>query len=291
LRSEVRTNLHPAAKARNSIVSKPSEGLQIERVRLIHWNVDEGRGRRDRLTAEGYRVEWEPRLEPDLFKKLTADPPAALVIDLSRQPSGGRDLALEVRHRRSTRHLPLVFVEGASDKVDRVRALLPDAVFTTWSDIGPALRGGIAKPPTDPVVPASRMAGYAGVPLSRKLGITEGSVVSLVDPPEDFAAQLHDLPQGAVLRDGLRGRADLIVWFARSQSAMRRRMDQIAVRAAESPVWIAWPKKSSGVESDLTQQAVRRTAEAAGLVDYKIIAIDSTWSGLLFTRRPGGPKR
>jgi hypothetical protein len=68
-------------------------------------------------------------------------------------------------------------------------------------------------------------------------------------------------------------------------------MDQIASRAADSPVWIAWPKRSSGVKSDLTQPIVRRTAEAAGLVDYKIIAIDATWSGLLFTLRAGGPKR
>jgi CheY-like chemotaxis protein len=271
-------------------MSKPSESLEMKRVRLIHWNVDEARGRRDRLTAEGYEVEWEPRPGPDLFKRLTADPPGAVVIDLSRLPSGGRDLALEVRHRRSTRHVPLVFVEGTAEKVERVRTLLPDAVFTTWSDIGPALRQAIAKPPLDPVVPASRMAGYATVSLSRKLGIAEGTVVSLVDAPEGFAAQLGQLPQSVVLRDGLRGRSDLVIWFARSQRAMRRRMDQIALRAVGSPVWIAWPKKSSGVKSDLTQQVVRRTAEAAGLVDYKIIAIDSTWSGLLFTRRAGGPK-
>jgi CheY-like chemotaxis protein len=263
----------------------------MKRVLLIHWNVEEARGRLDRLAAEGYRVEWEPRPGPDLFKKLTADPPSAVVIDLSRLPSGGRDLALEVRHRRSTRHVPLVFVEGAAEKVERVRALLPDAVYTTWSDFGPALRQAIAKPPPDPVVPASRMAGYAGVPLAKKLGIAKGTIVSLVDAPEGFAAQLGELPRSVVLRDGLRGRSDLVVWFARSQKAMRRRMDLIASRAARSPVWIAWPKKSSGVESDLTQQTVRRAAEAAGLVDYKIIAIDSTWSGLLFTRRPGGPKR
>jgi CheY-like chemotaxis protein len=263
----------------------------MKRVRLIHWNVDEARGRRDRLTAEGYEAEWEPRPGPDLFKKLTADPPSAVVIDLSRLPSGGRDLALEVRHRRSTRHVPLVFVEGAADKVERVRALLPDAVYTTWSDIGPAIRQAIARPPPDPVVPDSRMAGYAGVPLARKLGITKGAAVSLVDAPDGFAVQLGQLPKGVVLRDGLRGRSDVVVWFARSQKAMRRRMDQIASRAADSPVWIAWPKRSSGVKSDLTQPIVRRTAEAAGLVDYKIIAIDATWSGLLFTLRAGGPKR
>jgi CheY-like chemotaxis protein len=262
----------------------------MKRVRLIHWNVGEARARRDRLAAEGYEVEWDPRPGPDLFKKLTADPPAALIIDLSRLPSGGRDLALEVRHRRSTRHVPLVFVEGAAEKVERVRALLPDAAYTTWSEIGPALRKAIAEPPTDPVVPESRMAGYAGVSLARKLGITEGAVVSLVDAPEGFEAQLSDLPEGVVLRDELRGQCDLVIWFTRSQKAMGRRMGRIASRATGSPVWIAWPKKSSGVRSDLTQQIVRRAAEAAGLVDYKIIAIDSVWSGLLFTRRAAGPK-
>ncbi len=271
-------------------MSRPSESLETKRVRLIHWNADEGALCVELLAGEGYEVEWEPRPGPDLFKKLTADPPAAAVIDLSRLPSGGRDLALEVRHRRSTRHIPLVFVEGEADKVERVRDLLPDAAYTTWSDIGPALRQAITKPPPDPVVPASRMAGYAGVSLTKKLGITEGAIVSLVDAPEGFAAKLGALPTGVVLRHGLRGRSDVVVWFARSQKAMRRRMDRIASRAAGSPVWIAWPKKSSGVESDLTQQTVRRAAEAAGLVDYKIIAIDSTWSGLLFTGRPGEPK-
>lgn len=262
----------------------------MKRVRLIHWNVDEAGERRDRLSAEGYEVEWEPRPAPDLFKKLTSDPPAAVVIDLSRLPSGGRDLALEVRHRRSTRHVPLVFVDGEEDKVERVRDLLPDAAYTTWPKIGPTLRRAIGKPPPDPIVPESRMAGYAGVPLAKKLGIKDAAAVSLVDAPEGFAARLRGLPESVTLRDGLRGRSDLVVWFVRSQGAMRRRIDQIARRATDSPVWIAWPKKSSGVASDLTQQVVRRTAEVAGLVDYKICAIDSTWSGLLFTRRPAGPK-
>lgn len=263
----------------------------MTRVRLIHWNVEEGSSRVERLVAEGFEVEWEPRPGPELFKRLTADPPAAVVIDLSRLPSGGRDLALEVRHRRSTRHVPLVFVGGATEKVERVRPLLPDAVYTTWSEVGQAIRQAIEAPPRDPVVPESRMAGYAGVPLAKKLGIREGMAVSLVDAPAEFASRLGDLPRQVVLRESLRGRSDLVVWFARSRRAMRRRIDQIAARAAETPVWIAWPKKSSGAESDLTQQVVRGMAEAAGLVDYKICAIDSTWSGLLFTHRAGGPKR
>lgn len=263
----------------------------MKRIRLVHWNAEDAREGLRRLEEMGYRVDHDPRPGPDLFKKLTADPPAAVVIDLSRLPSGGRDLALEVRHRQSTRNVPLVFVEGAADKVERVRALLPDASFTSWQEIGPALERAIARPPVDPVVPASRMAGYADVPLAGKLGITEGTVVSLMDAPEDFAAQLGRLPRGVALREGLRRRSDLVVWFVRSQRDMRRRLGPIAARAAESPVWIAWPKKSSGVESDLTQQVVRRTAEAAGMVDYKITAIDPTWSGLLFTRRGAGPKR
>ena len=91
----------------------------MTRVRLIHWDVEEGPSCLKVLATESYQVEWDARPGPDLFKRLTADPPAALVIDLSRLPSAGRDLALEVRLRRSTRHVPLVFVGGDPAKVDR----------------------------------------------------------------------------------------------------------------------------------------------------------------------------
>ena len=260
------------------------------RVRLVHWSAEEAEGPLRQLRDLGYETDYDPRPGPELFKRLTAAPPDALLIDLSRLPSAGRDLALEVRHRRSTRRVPIVFVEGEPAKVEGVRALLPDAVFTAWASIGAALQRAIRTAPSDPVVPASRMAAYEGVPLAKKLGIRANSTTGLVDAPAGFHRRIGALPEGAALRAGLRPDADLIIWFTRSKAALERRIDRVAARASDSPIWIAWPKKRSGVKSDLTQRVVRRVAEGVGLVDYKVCSFDSTWSGLLFTRR-GGPKR
>jgi hypothetical protein len=79
--------------------------------------------------------------------------------------------------------------------------------------------------------------------------------------------------------------SDLIIWFLRSSAELQREIEEMAVRLDERAMWIAWPKKASGVATDLSQQVVRETGLASGLVDYKICAIDGTWSALLFTRR------
>lgn len=257
----------------------------MKRIRLVHWSAEEAEGHLRQLRDLGYQTDFDARPGPELFRQLTAAPPDAMVIDLSRLPSAGRDMALEVRHRRSTRRVPIVFVEGKPEKVKGVRELLPDAVFADWLEIGPALERAIQDPPSDPVVPASRMAAYAGVPLATKLGIRAGSAISLLDAPEGFRRQLGELPEGVTLNAGRCPEANLTIWFVRSKAVLKGRIDRAAARAVDSPLWIAWPKKRSDVESDLTQSVVRELAEAAGLVDYKICSFDSTWSGLLFTRR------
>jgi len=129
----------------------------------------------------------------------------------------------------------------------------------------------------------ARMAGYSGTPLPQKLGIKPGSAVALVDAPEDFAPTLDPLPPGVSLRADARGRPDLAVWFVRSSREFRP--ERIARLATGRPLWIAWPKKASGVQTDLSEGVVREAGLARGLVDYKVCAIDETWSGLLFRRR------
>jgi hypothetical protein len=122
------------------------------------------------------------------------------------------------------------------------------------------------------------MAGYSGTPLPRKLGIGPGSTVALVAAPEEFEAVLEPLPPGATLRTDLRARPDLVVWFVRSSRELRPgRLDRLA---DGRPLWIAWPKKSSGVETDLTENVVRDAGLSRGLVDTKVCAIDEVWSGL-----------
>jgi CheY-like chemotaxis protein len=255
------------------------------RIRLIHWNAAEARKRAEPLRAAGYVVGAAPPTGPTTLKQLKRNPPAAVIIDLSRQPAQGRDFALAIREVGATRRLPLVFVDGDPDKVARIKRLLPDAVYTSWSRIRSALRHALAHPPEAPVVPGSRMAGYAGVPLAKKLGIKEGAVVALVGAPRGFDETLGELPAGVTLRRRAVAGADLIVWFARDGRDLAQRVERMARQVGRDGMWIAWPKKASGVATDLTPTLVRRSAEAEGLVDYKICSIDGTWSGLKFARR------
>lgn len=267
-------------------------GSTRPRVRLIHWKPEEAEAReRARLLRDaGYRVEMEP-FAASVLAALRARPPAAVVIDLGRLPSQGRDVALALRTASSTRRVPILFVEGDPAKVARIRDLLPDAVYTTWGRAAGALRRALARPPRDPVVPASNLAGYSGTPLPRKLGIKPGRVVALVGAPPDFEATLGDLPPETVLRRGARGRCDLVLWFPASRKELESRVRRMADLAGGDGLWIAWPKKASGVKTDLDQTTVRRCGLAAGLVDYKIAALDAVFSGLKFARRrPGAGK-
>jgi len=126
-------------------------------------------------------------------------------------------------------------------------------------------------------------AGYSGTPLPRKLGIRDGSRVVLVGAPADFAVTLGDLPPGVeLLRPGV-GDVDVALLFALDLATLRSRFAPLA--AALQPaggLWVAWPKRSSGIATELSDSAVRELGLAAGLVDNKVCAIDATWSGLRF---------
>ena len=257
----------------------------MPRVRLVHWNAAEARQRVERLQVAGYEATYDAADGPDLLSQLRGDPPAAVVIDLSRQPSHGRDIALAIRQYKATRRVPLVFVDGDADRVARIRELLPDAMYTVWSQISVALERAIASPLPDPVVPVSRMAGYAGVPLVTKLDIKAGAAVALIDAPPGFEGAMGELPEGVMLTRQLDGHPHLAIWFVRSRQALERQIERMATLADRGGLWIAWPKKASGFDTDLSQGTVCQVALATGLVDYKVCAIDATWSGLRFSRR------
>ena len=256
----------------------------MKSVRLVHWKPSEAAPLVAKLRSAGYRVDYE-ELNPRVIRSIREVPPDAFVIDLSRAPSQGRDIGIAFRTHKSTRHVPLVFVEGEPEKIARVRKALPDAVHTSWSRIRSSLKKAIAHPPADPVVPESSMAGYSGTPLVKKLGIKPDSVVALVGASKGFEKTLGRLPQGAQLRWGARGRPDLVIWFVKSRKDLERRVERLGELAGGGGLWVAWPKQASGVATDLTQAAVRKAGLASGLVDYKICAIDDTWSGLRFARR------
>lgn len=136
---------------------------------------------------------------------------------------------------------------------------------------------------------ATTAHGYSGTPLPRKLGIKPGSVVVLLHAPVGFEGVLGELPDGARLRHGARGAGDVVLLFAGSRSALERGFP--AARRVLAPggrLWIAWPKKASGVATDVAEGDVRAHGLARGIVDYKVCAIDAVWSGLCFAVRSDG---
>jgi CheY-like chemotaxis protein len=257
----------------------------MTRVRLIHWNADGAAAGIARLQKAGYDVDFEVPAGPAFFHTVKKHLPDAFVIDLTRLPSHGRDIALGLRKSKSTRAIPLVFVDGAPEKVDRVKAALPDATYTSWSRVHSSLKRAMANPPATPVVPNSQLAGYSGTPLPKKLGIKSGMVVALLGAPDGFQQTLQPLPDNVLFRHQARGKCDLIIWFAASAADLKRRILRLGAAAGSGGLWVAWPKKASGITTDLTQTMVREVGLASGLVDYKICAIDQTWSGLKFTQR------
>ena len=138
------------------------------------------------------------------------------------------------------------------------------------------------------------MAGYSGTPLPAKLGLKPGQRLAFADAPDGFVPSLGALPDGA--RVGARGPFDLAVFFVRSARELGSALARARARLDPAgALWIGWPKKASGVPTDVTEDVVRRAALASGLVDVKVCAIDETWSGLkLVVRlkdRPRTPKR
>lgn len=131
------------------------------------------------------------------------------------------------------------------------------------------------------------MAGYSGTPLLKKLGIKEGAFVLLVSPPADFLATLGPLPANTEIvsvRD--REKLDVVLLFVFCQKKLNQEFARLAARLKSAGgFWVCWPKKASGVETDLTENVIREVGLAAGIVDNKVCAVDETWSGLRFVIR------
>ncbi len=125
------------------------------------------------------------------------------------------------------------------------------------------------------------MAGYSGTPLVKKLAIKEGHRVAFPSAPDGFRGLIGELPEGVTVKSRASGPLDVIVFFTKSRAELERRLP--ALRRAMDPaagLWIAWPKRSSGVATDMTEDVARELGLAMGLVDNKVCAIDETWSGL-----------
>jgi hypothetical protein len=129
-------------------------------------------------------------------------------------------------------------------------------------------------------------AGYSGTPLARKLGIRPDARLALIGAPDRFDDTLGELPAGVRVTRRARGPLDVIVAFLHSRAELERRLPGlVAALAPSGGLWVAWPKRASGIASDIGEGLVRELGLAAGLVDNKVCAIDEVWSGLRFVYR------
>ena len=132
------------------------------------------------------------------------------------------------------------------------------------------------------------MAGYSGTPLPKKLGLKPDARFAVIGAPKDFARTLGELPAGVTMRAVGAGRDlfDVIVCFAPTMAEVGKRLPALKRRLQPAGgLWLAWPKKASGVATDVSENAVRAVGLGAGLVDNKVCAIDDVWSGLRFVYR------
>ncbi|HXQ37505.1 MAG TPA: hypothetical protein VN843_26070 [Anaerolineales bacterium] len=130
------------------------------------------------------------------------------------------------------------------------------------------------------------MAGYSGTPLAKKIGIKEGSRIALVNAPNDFQFDPKDLPDNVEFAKQPAKALDIILFIVTTERSLAKDFGKLAARlTTNGMIWIAWPKKSAGVATDLSFERVQRIGLDAGLVDVKICAVDETWSGLKFVYR------
>jgi hypothetical protein len=123
--------------------------------------------------------------------------------------------------------------------------------------------------------------GYSGTPLAKKLGIKEGDNVALVSAPPGFEEELAGLPEGVELRRRTGAQAELIISFHTERAELEERVPTLLkVLDVNGGLWIAWPKKSSKVPTDITEDTLREIFLPLGLVDNKVCAITNVWSGL-----------
>ncbi len=132
------------------------------------------------------------------------------------------------------------------------------------------------------------MAVSSTTPLVRKLGIKEGHAVSFINPPKTFSRSLGDLPTNVKLdRASPGGLFDVIVFFTHSRAELQREFRYLAGRLQPNGgLWIGWPKKSSGVSTDLSETVVREVAIARGLIDNKVCPIDEGWTAARLVIKP-----
>jgi CheY-like chemotaxis protein len=255
-------------------------------IRLVCWNEELAKERARLLKKARLDVDASPFDPAGMITRLRENPPALMLIDLDRLPSHGREVALMLRSSKSMRHIPIVFAGGVEEKVARVRAEVPDAIFTDWSKVAAAVSRAIKNPPAVVAQPVPHMQRYAGSRLAKKLDLKEGTKAALIGAEDGFIELLGDLPEGVELQSRITRDTKLVLWFVRASHEIAAAFELACARMPEGcSIWIIYPKKAGRYRTDFNQNDIRLTGLEAGVVDYKICAVDADWSGMKFARR------
>ena len=259
------------------------------RVRLFHWNAAGSGALIQSLALAGHIVEYDEKFSSQVSRSIRESPPDAIVIDLTRLPSHGREVATYLRGSKVTRTIPIVFLDGEPAKVEAIRGLIPDAVFTSSASVASALVRAVTDRPVNPVVPPQMMDRYAGRSVAQKLGIKPGMRVGVIDAPRNYDTVLGPLPEGAMLVEDAEESTPVTLWFAERPDTLQSQLRIMARRATRSRLWILWRKGQSRSANVINEKFLRESGLAAGLVDYKVCCVNETWSALAFAVRKDRP--
>jgi CheY-like chemotaxis protein len=252
----------------------------MSRVRLLHWNAAEASPTKEFLTQAGFQVEYDPTYSSALMREWRQNPPTVFVIDLSRLPSHGLEIAIALRQSPKTKQVPIIFCGGETEKLKRIREALPDAVYCSAKNLVKTIKA--ARPLESPARPAAMMNRYGTRTTAQKLGIAEGATVAVFNPPRNLSGILGELPSRVEFTE----QAGIVtLCFVCSVDELRSDISQVRTLAAKTRLWILWRKKGSPDHDGVTESLVRDTGLDLGLVDYKICSVDKTWSGMLFAQR------
>lgn len=251
-------------------------------VRLFHWREQEAQELIAELRKAGFTVDYDAMPASSSFRSMAEHPTAAAVIDLTRLPSHGRHVAAEICSRKSLRHIPIIFVDGAPEKVAAIRKELPDAIYTTRGKLAAAIRS--AKAVAHPVQPA-RMMDRRDRTTAQKMGICENARVAILGAPPGYAKVLGAMPAAVSLEEDPAETLPLTVWFVTDAGVYRAGLPAMRARMSETRLWVVYPKGGAKKTGDggINQFFIREQALALGMVDYKICSVNPSWTGILFT--------
>lgn len=256
------------------------------RIRLVCWNEDLAAERARILKRAGLDVDSSPFNPGGMITQLRETPPALMLIDLDRLPSHGREVAVTLRSSKSMRHLPIVFAGGVEEKVARIRTEVGDAIFTDWGKAAATVKKALKNPPAVFAKPVPHMQRYTGSHLAKKLDLKAGVKAALIGAEDGFVELLGDLPEGVELGTRITAQTKLVLWFVRASHEIAAAFELACARMPEGcSIWIIYPKKAGRFRVDFNQNDIRLTGLEAGVVDYKICAVDADWSGMKFARR------